>query len=71
MENLEKKQLDEKTKMEILKALHEIIYDANYFLGKVANVDSAEFDYEQFKKDYDLHLRYLRSDYLYFEQIEL
>lgn len=62
MENLEKNKLNEKTKMEILKALHEIIWDTNYFLGKVANSDSAEFDYEQFKHDLQSHCKFLSND---------
>lgn len=62
MENLENKQITEKTKMQILRSIHEIIWDANRLLEKVAYTDDQDFDYEHFKHDVFSSYKFLHND---------
>lgn len=62
MKNLEKKQLTNEQKMEILQGLHEIIWEANRMIGKIAYSDSTVFDYDDFKHELWSHCNFLFND---------
>lgn len=62
MEKEEKKVLTNEQKMEILQGLHEIIWDANRMIGKLANSNSTEFDFNDFKHEFWCHCNFLCND---------
>jgi hypothetical protein len=62
MEKEEKKVLTNEQKMEILQGLHEIIWEANRMIGKLAKSDSTEFDYDEFKHELWSHCNFLFND---------
>lgn len=62
MEKEEKKVLNNEEKMEILRGLQMIIWDANRLIGKLANCDDTGFDYEDFKHDFYSHCKWMIND---------
>lgn len=71
MENLEKQKMSEKTKMEVLNALYEIIWDTNRLIGKLADCDREDFDLDQFKHDLNATCKFLHNDTYKLEHIDL
>ena len=71
MENLEKQKMSEKTKMEVLKALYEIIWDTNRLIGKLADSDREDFDLYQFKHDLHATCNFLHNDTHKLDNIDL
>ena len=62
MENLKKQNLTNEEKMEILRVLQLIIWDANRLIGKIANSDSGNFDYNEFKDDFSRSCKFMSND---------
>lgn len=71
MENLEKNNLNNEQKMQILRGLHEIIWDANRLLGKLADSDKADFDLNQFKHDLRATCNFIHNDTHKLQNIKL
>lgn len=63
--------MSEKTKMEVLKALYEIIWDTNRLIGKLADSDRADFDLDQFKHDLWATCNFIHNDTHKLQNIDL
>ena len=70
MENLKKQNLTNEEKMEILRGLQLIIWDANRLIGKLAACDDTSFDYEDFKHDFYSTCKFLLNDTHVLRQIK-